>query len=147
MAAYSGAGAETAGNDNCLMCHPDYDPSGKLNHAAYFDCETCHGPGSAHMGVASGILHPAKMPTADSNNICVMCHQIRGSTAGGRLGPDLTHVGRRATIAAGTLPMTPEDLDSWIADPQAVNPGVSMPKVDLSPEDRRSIVAYLGSLK
>jgi cytochrome c oxidase subunit II len=82
-----------------------------------------------------------------SKAACVMCHQIRGSTAGGRLGPDLTHVGRRATIAAGTLPMTPEDLDSWIADPQAVKPGVSMPKVDLSPEDRRSIVAYLGSLK
>jgi len=82
-----------------------------------------------------------------SKAACVMCHQIRGSTAGARLGPDLTHVGRRATIAAGTLPMTAVDLDSWIADPQAVKPGVSMPKVDLTPEDRRSIVAYLGSLK
>jgi cytochrome c oxidase subunit 2 len=82
-----------------------------------------------------------------SKAACVMCHQIRGSTAGARLGPDLTHVGRRATIAAGTLPMTAVDLDSWIADPQAMKPGVSMPKVDLSPEDRRSIVAYLGSLK
>jgi cytochrome c oxidase subunit 2 len=54
-----------------------------------------------------------------SKAACVMCHQIRGSTAGARLGPDLTHVGRRATIAAGTLPMTAVDLDSWIADPQA----------------------------
>ncbi len=78
---------------------------------------------------------------------CVMCHQVRGTTAGGRLGPDLTHLARRTTIAAGTLPMTANDLERWIADPQAVKPGVSMPKVPLSADDRRSIVAYLQSLK
>jgi len=37
---------------------------------------------------------------------CMMCHTIRGTTAGARLGPELTHVGSRMTIAAGTLPNT-----------------------------------------
>ncbi len=78
---------------------------------------------------------------------CVMCHQIRGTAAGGRLGPDLTHLARRMTIAAGTLPMTASGLDRWIADPQAVKPGAGMPKVALTSDDRHAIVAYLESLK
>jgi cytochrome c oxidase subunit II len=82
-----------------------------------------------------------------STDACIMCHQIRGSNAGGRLGPDLTHVARRSTIAAGTLPMSEAGLDTWIADPQAVKPGAAMPKVALTAVDRHSIIAYLKGLQ
>src|SRR5690348_13733505 len=58
---------------------------------------------------------------------CALCHTIRGTDAGGRLGPDLTHLASRRTIAAGTAPLTSGHLAAWIADPQHVKPGTQMP--------------------
>jgi cytochrome c oxidase subunit II len=78
---------------------------------------------------------------------CVMCHTIRGTAAGGRIAPDLTHVATRSTIAAGTRPLTAEYLEQWIRDPQAVKPGNRMPQLALSDADRAAIVAYLEQLK
>src|SRR5207302_250340 len=49
---------------------------------------------------------------------CAACHAIRGTNAGGREGPDLTHVASRNTLAAGTLTNTPGTLGGWIVDPQ-----------------------------
>ena len=57
---------------------------------------------------------------------------MRGTRAGGILGPDLTHLMTRTTIAAGTLPNTPGYLSAWIADPQRIKPGSLMPPLDLS---------------
>src|SRR4029453_17455171 len=45
---------------------------------------------------------------------CPMCHTIAGTPAGGRAGPDLTHLGSRQTLAAGTLPNTRGNLAGWI---------------------------------
>jgi cytochrome c oxidase subunit 2 len=78
---------------------------------------------------------------------CVMCHSIRGTTAGGRVGPDLTHVGSRQYIAAGTLPNTRGNLAAWIVDPQGIKPGVHMPLVQLEPEEVQPLATYLESLK
>jgi cytochrome c oxidase subunit 2 len=78
---------------------------------------------------------------------CVMCHTIRGTAAGGRIAPDLTHVATRSTIASGTRPMTADYLDQWIRDPQALKPGNRMPQLALSDDDRAAIVAYLNQLK
>jgi cytochrome c oxidase subunit 2 len=78
---------------------------------------------------------------------CASCHAIAGTTAGGRLGPDLTHFGSRATIAAGRLRNTPRELELWLRDPQEHKPGVVMPKVDLSDRERQQLVAYLEGLK
>ena len=78
---------------------------------------------------------------------CVMCHTIRGTTAGGRMAPDLTHFASRSTIAAGTLPRTTEHLTAWLTDPQAIKPGNRMPAISLAPEDRAAIVAYLEQLR
>src|SRR5689334_11688520 len=61
-------------------------------------------------------------------NTCVACHAIRGlSGAAGTAGPDLTHFGSRATLGAGVLDNTPENLRAWISNPQNVKPGVLMP--------------------
>jgi cytochrome c oxidase subunit II len=77
---------------------------------------------------------------------CAGCHTIRGTEAAGTLGPDLTHIASRETIAARTLTNTHENLRAWIADPQAFKPGAVMPPTELSSEELRSIVQYLEGL-
>lgn len=78
---------------------------------------------------------------------CAMCHAIGGTLAQGRQAPDLTHVASRRTLAAGTLANTPQNLASWISDPQKHKPGTPMPATPLSKEDLAAIVGYLGTLK
>jgi cytochrome c oxidase subunit 2 len=78
---------------------------------------------------------------------CVSCHRIGGTDAGGMLGPDLTHIASRSTLAAGTLPNTPEAMRRWIADPQAHKPGSNMPKVPLSGHEVSRLAEYMESLR
>ncbi len=76
---------------------------------------------------------------------CASCHTVRGTTAHGTVGPDLTHVSTRSEIGAGTLPNDPGHLAGWIADAQTAKPGNLMPPQPLSPEDLRALVAFLDS--
>ncbi len=78
---------------------------------------------------------------------CVMCHAIAGTPAGSRIGPDLTHLASRRTIAAGTLPNTLGNLARWIVNPQAIKPGVRMPPNNLESDDLQALLTYLESLK
>jgi cytochrome c oxidase subunit 2 len=78
---------------------------------------------------------------------CVMCHTIRGTDAGARVGPELTHVASRAMIAAGTLENTREHLASWVTDSQQFKPGNRMPQNKLEPADLQALLDYLQSLK
>ena len=78
---------------------------------------------------------------------CVMCHSVRGTPAGGRVAPDLTHIGSRQQIAAATLPMSRGNLAAWIVDPQGIKPGVHMPLIKLDPEEIDPLVSYLEGLK
>ncbi len=78
---------------------------------------------------------------------CAGCHTITGTAAQGRVGPDLTHVGSRTTIAAGLLENTPQNLSAWLRDPPGVKPGARMPNLNLSEEELGALVAYLQSLK
>ena len=78
---------------------------------------------------------------------CVMCHTVRGTGAGSRFGPDLTHVGSRISIGAGTLPNTAGALGGWISDPQTIKPGVRMPPNPLPAQDLQALVQWLQSLK
>jgi len=78
---------------------------------------------------------------------CADCHTIRGTDANGTVGPDLTHVGSRTTLAALTLPNDRADLARWLRDPQHVKPGNRMPDLNLSRRDVDALVAYLEGLK
>ena len=78
---------------------------------------------------------------------CVMCHTISGTGAGGTVGPDLTHLASRRTIAAGTLPLTTGNLAGWILDPQGIKPGAKMPPNQIDPQALQALLAYLGTLK
>jgi cytochrome c oxidase subunit 2 len=82
-----------------------------------------------------------------ASQACGSCHTVRGTDAAGTLGPDLTHIGGRKTIGAGTLPMTRGALAAWIADPQTIKPGNNMPLVPLPAEDLQAVAAYLATLK
>jgi cytochrome c oxidase subunit 2 len=77
---------------------------------------------------------------------CVGCHTIQGLSGGG-LGPDLTHVGSRRTLAGGMQPNTPDALARWLRDPPAVKPGSLMPNLHLGEADVAALVAYLTSLQ
>lgn len=81
-------------------------------------------------------------------NGCSACHTVRGTSADGLVGPDLTHVGSRLSIGAGILANDPEAFQRWIHGPDTLKPGVQMPHFGmLPPEDLRAIAAYLESLK
>jgi cytochrome c oxidase subunit 2 len=78
---------------------------------------------------------------------CMNCHAIRGTAANGKFGPDLTHFGSRDTLAAGTYPNNPENLKTWIRNPDDLKPGALMPAMQLTDEQYDQLVAYLGTLK
>jgi cytochrome c oxidase subunit II len=78
---------------------------------------------------------------------CSMCHKIRGTQAYGTIGPELTHLASRETLAAGTLPNSRGHLAGWILDPQSVKPGTAMPPTPLAPDDLQDLIAYLEILR
>jgi cytochrome c oxidase subunit 2 len=78
---------------------------------------------------------------------CAMCHTVAGTSAGGRMGPDLTHVASRSTLGAGSIPNTRGHLAGWIADPQQIKPGNRMPPQALTGEDLQAVLAYMETLK
>jgi cytochrome c oxidase subunit 2 len=79
---------------------------------------------------------------------CGTCHTVRGTPAAGTLGPDLTHVGGRRSIAAGRLDNHAGTLAGWIADSQTIKPGNLMPSTTVyTGEELRAVAAWLESLK
>jgi cytochrome c oxidase subunit 2 len=101
-------------------------------------------------------LQPAPGPTTPlaragydfvTSRNCSSCHAIAGTAASGTVGPDLTHLASRRTIAAGTMPMSEGNLYGWVADPQSIKPGNHMPTIGLEPDQLHAVVAYLETLK
>jgi cytochrome c oxidase subunit II len=77
---------------------------------------------------------------------CIACHAVNGTRALGRMGPDLTHLMSRQTIAATEVPLNAATLRDWIENPQRLKPGNKMPTIKLSGAQRDQIVAYLTTL-
>ena len=149
------------GRTNAITLIPDR-PGEFWGQCAEF-CGTSH----ANMGMRVVIDPPADFerwaqrqrgpgaePTGDAaagqavfaGSACVGCHTVRGVSTG-VLGPDLTHVGSRRTLAAGVLPNTPEALVRWIRDAPSVKPGAKMPAFAFTDEQARALAAYLTSLQ
>ena len=78
---------------------------------------------------------------------CSSCHAIAGTPANGTVGPDLTHLASRRSIAAGAMPMSEGNLYGWVEDPQSLKPGAKMPTIGLEPNQLHAVVAYLETLK
>jgi cytochrome c oxidase subunit 2 len=100
-------------------------------------------------------LEPAAPPETESVGAgqqqfalrCAVCHSVRGTSAGGKVGPDLTHLMSRETLAAGMLPNTVANLSGWIANPQVIKPGSKMPNLELSGPELDQIRTYLATLE
>lgn len=99
-------------------------------------------------------LEPAPQPANDAIATgeaifitrCGACHAVGGTDAGGRLGPDLSHLMLRKSLAAGTLNNNPVQLSAWIADPQHIKPGAYMPRLDISGTDLAAVRTFLQTL-
>lgn len=82
-----------------------------------------------------------------TSSSCAGCHRVRGTTADGELGPDLTHLASRDTIGAGLMPLTPENLADFVSNPQDDKLGVTMPPTEVTPDELDALVAYLMTLE
>lgn len=78
---------------------------------------------------------------------CPLCHTIAGTDARGTVGPILSHLQARRTIAAGALANNTGNLMGWIANPSAIKPGTRMPATTLDGVQLRALATYLESLK
>jgi cytochrome c oxidase subunit 2 len=78
---------------------------------------------------------------------CVNCHQVRGTPAAGKFGPDLTHLMSRQTLGAGVLVNNTTNLRAWVNDPQDAKSGCFMPSMKLTDQELNQVVSYLQSLK
>jgi cytochrome c2 len=78
---------------------------------------------------------------------CGECHVVPGiAGAEGLVGPPLTKLARRVYIA-GVMRNSPDNLMTWLEDPQAVVPGNAMPRMGLNRDQARDITAYLYTLR
>jgi len=112
---------------------------------------------AAYRAWLDGQMRPASQPDSAFlrqgrqlfiDNRCAQCHTIRGTSAAGGLGPDLTHVGSRLSIAGGILQQNPGTIAGWIADTQRIKPGSRMPAyAGFDPQELRALSAYLASLR
>jgi cytochrome c oxidase subunit II len=99
---------------------------------------------------------PAAAPTSPEairgetvfmTSACSLCHTIRGTPAHGTVGPDLTHLASRRTLAGGMLPNDTADLEAWVTHAQSLKPGTPMPNLpQFRGADLRALVSYLQTL-
>jgi cytochrome c oxidase subunit 2 len=101
-------------------------------------------------------LAPAATPAGDTElrgaavfrrAACVLCHTVRGTNASAQVGPDLTHLASRSTLAAGVLENSRAQLRTWVRRPQYHKPGVRMPPSTLDDGEVEDLVSYLESLR
>jgi cytochrome c oxidase subunit II len=99
---------------------------------------------------------PARAPTTDEeqrgqtifvHQKCGSCHTIHGTDAFAAVGPDLTHVASRTSLAMGAVANDDESLRHWILNPHDAKPGVIMPAAEMPDEDVRALTKYLRSLR
>ena len=124
-----------------------------MQHARMLIRVIVHPPGEFERWVAEQKRTAAEEPSAQEGrrvffaNSCINCHTIRGTSAQGAFGPDLTHLMSRETLASGAAPNTPEGLHAWVRDPQKLKVGCLMPNMQMSDVEVDQIVSYLQTLK
>jgi cytochrome c oxidase subunit 2 len=84
---------------------------------------------------------------AFTQNDCGSCHALRGTSARGNIGPDLTHLMTRKTLGALTIPNTRNNLTAWVRNPQQFKPGNKMPDLDIPSAQFTQLMTFLRSLE
>jgi cytochrome c oxidase subunit 2 len=136
---YDGPCAEFCGAEHALMAlRVVAEPADR--YAAWAAAQTATAAAPADAVAAHGMQ-------VFESSACASCHTVRGTHAVGLLGPDLTHLMTRQTLAAGALANNAANLSRWIRDPNSVKPGTTMPAVRLSTPDLQALVVWLTTLK
>ncbi|HMI84191.1 MAG TPA: cytochrome c oxidase subunit II [Polyangiaceae bacterium] len=78
---------------------------------------------------------------------CPMCHTVRGTDAAATVGPDLTHIAGRSTLASGAFPNTRDHLRTLVTNIQRMKPGALMPDMALPADDLDVLMSYLRGLQ
>jgi cytochrome c oxidase subunit II len=110
-------------------------------------------PGAARDTSAAAPVAPADPAYAAGEKLfmtkgCVGCHSLQAVNAPkGMIGPNLANVGARSYIGAGSFQNTDENLSRWIQNPQALKRGVLMPNLGVTPDEAKSLVAFLRAHK
>jgi cytochrome c oxidase subunit II len=78
---------------------------------------------------------------------CAACHAVQGTQATALVGPDLTHLASRGSLAAGIVPNTRENLEQLIVDPWGLKPGNPMPPTQLEDDELEALLDYLEVLE
>lgn len=155
--------AEIPGRENRILLEADRTGTYRGQCAEFCGLQHAHmalyviaQPMPAFRAWLANMSAPAPAPTTPAERAgerlfiadsCASCHTIRGTSASyGAVGPDLTHLTTRTSLAAVTIPNTPAELERWILNPQAIKPGDRMPDLGLSRTAAGEIVAYLESL-
>jgi cytochrome c oxidase subunit 2 len=151
------------GHTNWLSFEPTETGSFRGNCAEF--CGTAHAQMVAYLEVmptddfdawVAGQQQDAAPPEGDSavegervyfEAGCAACHAVRGTTAVAGVGPDLTHLADRSTLAAGIVPNTRENLARLIVDPWGLKPGNPMPPTILSDDELEALLDYLEGLE
>jgi cytochrome c oxidase subunit II len=82
------------------------------------------------------------------NGPCALCHTVRGTSAGGAVAPDLTHIGSRKLLASDVYPNNNAFLEAWITNAQSLKPECEMPDLtQFSGVQLTDLVDYLRQLK
>jgi cytochrome c oxidase subunit 2 len=84
-----------------------------------------------------------------ARSACIGCHAIRGTMAASPIGPTLTHIATRSTLAAGIFPNDTRHLRLWLKNARLMKPGVAMPTLGLGQRDPitgATVSAALGGL-
>lgn len=99
---------------------------------------------------------PAAEPTSDlarrglrimEHSGCGSCHRVAGTSMGSDVGPDLTHLASRRTLAAGTLTNDHDGLRRWLSSPDAFKPDSHMPDYHFDDADVEAVATYLEGLR
>jgi cytochrome c oxidase subunit 2 len=80
---------------------------------------------------------------------CSGCHTVKGTTAAGKVGPELTHIASKPNIAGVLSPVNQDNLTKWVRNAPSFKPGIVMPKFEgVLPDDQiDAIVQWLLTLK
>ncbi len=91
------------------------------------------------------------------SSTCIACHTVEGTSAQGKIGPNLSLLGERWAIGAGALDNTPANVQRWVLHAPEIKDGIIMPGAEvgaggmpptgLSDEDARAVAAYLSDLR
>lgn len=93
-------------------------------------------PQDRRVSATAATPHDPEGAAAFRENGCYACHQM--GSAGGALGPDLTHVGSRLSY---------EIIDAILTAPKSVDPLALMPAPELAPPQRTTLARYLAAAK